>query len=128
MRSFDTATMRGPIALQADQTSRVERYLPLVLFCLALAFVSAALLLEMLDLSFAADVFLVSTTVLVLFRLLLEIASKIRRREFGLDLIAALAMGCAIWFSQYLAGAIVAVMYAGDISLNSTHIGVRRAA
>ncbi|MGO6846468.1 HAD-IC family P-type ATPase [Rhizobium ruizarguesonis] len=42
-----------------------------------------------------------------------------RRGDIGLDLIAALSMSAALWFGEYFAGAIVAVMYAGGQFLES---------
>lgn len=56
---------------------------------------------------------LVGCTSLVLVSLFVEIASKVTRGDFGLDLIAALAMTAALWFGEYLAGAIVGLMYSG---------------
>ncbi|MDQ0561562.1 heavy metal translocating P-type ATPase [Rhizobium mesoamericanum] len=91
----------------------VERYWPLILFGSALALLISSLLLALLERWPVANLLLVSCIVLVLTCLLVEIASKLRRKEFGLDLIAALAMATALWFGQYLAGAIVSVMYAG---------------
>jgi heavy metal translocating P-type ATPase len=45
--------------------------------------------------------------------LALETATTLRRGEFGLDLIAALAMGAALAFAESLAGIVVALMYSG---------------
>lgn len=67
----------------------------------------------MLEQRVVAEAFFLVSTVPVLASLLLEVVTKLRSREFGLDLIAALAMSTAMWFGQYLAGAIVSVMYAG---------------
>lgn len=50
---------------------------------------------------------------LVLFFLLTEILTSLWRREFGLDIVAALSMSVAIWFGETLAAAIVALMYSG---------------
>jgi hypothetical protein len=63
-----------------------------------------------------------SLSLSVLARLLVEIVSKLRRGDFGLDLIAALSMSAALWFGQYLAGAIVSVP--ADIFSSSTPIAV----
>ncbi|MBX4968343.1 heavy metal translocating P-type ATPase [Rhizobium binae] len=43
----------------------------------------------------------------------IDIGIGLHRREFGLDLIAALAMGGAIFFGEYLAGIVVALMFTG---------------
>ncbi|WP_245205964.1 MULTISPECIES: heavy metal translocating P-type ATPase [unclassified Rhizobium] len=56
---------------------------------------------------------LVAVIGVVLAALCVEIASKVKRGDFGLDLIAALAMASSWWFSEYLAGAIVGLMYSG---------------
>ncbi|MBP2447976.1 heavy metal translocating P-type ATPase [Rhizobium leguminosarum] len=61
----------------------------------------------------AYKVVLVGSTSAVLFSLLVEIAGKLTRRDFGLDLIAALAMTSSLWFGEYLAGAVVGLMYSG---------------
>ncbi|MBB3649946.1 heavy metal translocating P-type ATPase [Rhizobium sp. BK619] len=61
----------------------------------------------------AYKVVLVGSTAAVLLSLLVEIAGKLTRRDFGLDLIAALAMASSLWFGEYLAGAVVGLMYSG---------------
>ncbi|HEY5795910.1 MAG TPA: heavy metal translocating P-type ATPase [Bosea sp. (in: a-proteobacteria)] len=52
-------------------------------------------------------------TIPVLVKLFADILSGIARREFGLDIVAALSMSAALIFGQELAAAIVALMYAG---------------
>ncbi|TCK31013.1 P-type E1-E2 ATPase/heavy metal translocating P-type ATPase [Ancylobacter aquaticus] len=59
------------------------------------------------------------TTALVLALLAIHILSSLRRGEFGLDLIAALAMGAALVFGENLAGAIVALMFTGGQALEA---------
>jgi hypothetical protein len=49
----------------------------------------------------------------VLLGLLVGIGLSLRRGEFGLDLIAALAMAGALALGEYLAGIIIALMYTG---------------
>ncbi|EJB07231.1 heavy metal-translocating P-type ATPase, Cd/Co/Hg/Pb/Zn-transporting [Rhizobium leguminosarum bv. trifolii WSM597] len=61
----------------------------------------------------AYKVVLVGSTAAVLLSLLVEIAGKLTRGDFGLDLIAALAMASSLWFGEYLAGAVVGLMYSG---------------
>ncbi|MGR9249323.1 heavy metal translocating P-type ATPase [Rhizobium leguminosarum] len=56
---------------------------------------------------------LAGCTSLSLLSLCVEIAKKLQKEEYGLDLIAALAMGSSLWFGEYLAGAIVGLMYSG---------------
>ena len=55
----------------------------------------------------------------VLLALAVEIAASLRRGEFGLDLVAALAMGSALAIGETLAAAVVALMYAGGQALES---------
>lgn len=65
-------------------------------------------------------------TALVLALLVFHILSSLKRGEFGLDLIAALAMGTALLFGENLAGAIVALMFTGGEALEA--FAQRRAA
>jgi heavy metal translocating P-type ATPase len=60
-----------------------------------------------------------AATITVLLALLIEIVSSLRRREVGLDVIAALSMTAALVFGQQLAGVVVALMYAGGHYLES---------
>jgi len=53
------------------------------------------------------------STVPVLLALIVEIVLSLRRREVGLDVIAALSMIAALAFGEELAAAVVALMYAG---------------
>lgn len=50
---------------------------------------------------------------LALASLAIDVARKIAQKELGLDFIAALAMASGLLLGEYLASAIVAVMYAG---------------
>ncbi|WP_349371912.1 heavy metal translocating P-type ATPase [Salinarimonas sp.] len=60
-----------------------------------------------------ARAILVAGIVPVLAALLVEIATSLRRGEVGLDIVAALSMSGALLLGEALAGAVVAVMYAG---------------
>jgi heavy metal translocating P-type ATPase len=60
-----------------------------------------------------------ASTLPVLFALVLEITSALRRGELGLDIVAALSMTAALAVGEALAAAIVAVMYAGGKYLES---------
>ena len=60
-----------------------------------------------------ADIVWAAATIPVLLALLVEIVLTLRRREVGLDIVAALSMAAALVFGQELAAAIVALMYAG---------------
>lgn len=59
----------------------------------------------------------IAGTALVLASLTAEIVISLGRREFGLDLIAALAMAGALALGENLAGIIVALMYTGGEAL-----------
>ncbi|MFC2970228.1 heavy metal translocating P-type ATPase [Acidimangrovimonas pyrenivorans] len=61
----------------------------------------------------------IAGTVLALLAMLVDIAVHLRRGEFGLDLIAALAMAGALGLGEYLAGIIIAVMFTGGEALES---------
>ena len=52
-------------------------------------------------------------TVPVLVALLIEIVVNLRHGDVGLDFVAALSMLAALVFGEYLAAAVVAVMYSG---------------
>jgi len=71
------------------------------------------------DLLFWSTTALVSATITVIVALSVDVALSLRRGDIGLDLIAALSMSAALWFGEYFAGAIVAVMYAGGQFLES---------
>ncbi|WP_223216601.1 heavy metal translocating P-type ATPase [Rhizobium mesosinicum] len=74
---------------------------------------AGAFILFLLDFETASRLALAVSTSIALAFLLIDIVAKLRNGDFGLDLIAALAMGSTLWFGEYLAGAIVALMYAG---------------
>jgi heavy metal translocating P-type ATPase len=61
----------------------------------------------------AAEWALALATAVVLAALLIDIARSLRRGEFGLDLVAALSMGGALALGELLAGAVIALMFAG---------------
>jgi heavy metal translocating P-type ATPase len=60
-----------------------------------------------------------AATVPVLIVLLTEIVVSLRRGDVGLDIVAALSMLAALLFAEYLAAAVVAVMYSGGQYLES---------
>ncbi|WP_348651621.1 HAD-IC family P-type ATPase [Rhizobium sp. BG6] len=103
----------GSALLGVRMMDFARRYWPLVLILVSAASVLVGVALELLGVTPIANAFLVFSNILVLSCLVIEIVGKLRQGEFGLDLIAALAMAAALWFGQYLAGAIVSVMYAG---------------
>ncbi|WP_442780598.1 heavy metal translocating P-type ATPase [Ensifer sp. SL37] len=56
-------------------------------------------------------------TAVILASLVTEIGTNLARGEFGLDLIAALAMSGALLLGEYVAGIIIAMMFTGGESL-----------
>ena len=60
-----------------------------------------------------------AATAPVLVVLVIEIVVGLRRGDVGLDVIAALSMLAALLFAEYLAAAVVAVMYSGGQYLES---------
>src|SRR5262249_47073472 len=59
------------------------------------------------------------TTIPVLIVLLVQFIVGLRRGDIGLDIVAALSMFAALVFAEYLAGVVVALMYAGGQYLES---------
>jgi heavy metal translocating P-type ATPase len=59
------------------------------------------------------------STVPVLLALFVDIVLSLRRREVGLDIVAALSMTAALVFGEELAAAVVALMYSGGQLLES---------
>ena len=49
----------------------------------------------------------------------MEIVASLRRGETGLDIIATLSMSAALFFREYLAAAVVTLMYSGGKFLES---------
>lgn len=58
-------------------------------------------------------------TAVVLVALLVQIARSIAHRDFALDVVAALAMAGALALGEWLAGAVVALMFAGGQMLEA---------
>lgn len=58
-------------------------------------------------------------TAIVLCALLIEIVKSLGKKEFGLDLIAALAMSGSLILGEYLTGSIVALMFTGGEALEA---------
>jgi heavy metal translocating P-type ATPase len=74
----------------------------------------------------AASLIWALATIPVFGVLLVEIITSLRRGEVGLDIVAALSMCAALVFAEYLAAAVVALMYGGGEYLES--FAARRAA
>ncbi|HZU19506.1 MAG TPA: heavy metal translocating P-type ATPase [Candidatus Dormibacteraeota bacterium] len=66
-----------------------------------------------------ADLAWTVTTAIALIPLTISVLLDLLRRELGVDVIALLAMGGALAFGQPLAGAVVALMLSGGLSLES---------
>jgi heavy metal translocating P-type ATPase len=64
-----------------------------------------------------ASILWAGTTVLALLPLTISVARSLLRGEIGVDIIALLAMVGALLLSQYLAGAVIALMLSGGNSL-----------
>lgn len=60
-----------------------------------------------------------AATLPVLLSLFIDIARSLWRKEFGLDIVAALSMSAALAFGETLAAAIVGLMYTGGAYLES---------
>jgi heavy metal translocating P-type ATPase len=67
----------------------------------------------------AAGLIWAAATIPVLALLLIEIVISLHRGDVGLDIVAALSMLAALVFAEYLAAAVVALMYAGGQYLES---------
>jgi heavy metal translocating P-type ATPase len=74
---------------------------------------AAGLALYLANLPAWSTAALAAGTLAVLTALLVQIARSIARRDFALDIVAALAMGGALLLGEVLAGAVVALMFAG---------------
>ncbi|MFS8115081.1 heavy metal translocating P-type ATPase [Rhizobium jaguaris] len=99
--------------------SLILRTWPTLLLVLAATGLAAGALLQWFAFPSSSVLILVGATAAVLSALVLEVLFSLRKGEFGLDIIAALSMGAALWFGEYLASAIIAVMYAGGQFLES---------
>jgi heavy metal translocating P-type ATPase len=83
------------------------------LLAAAAAGLAAGLALRLAGLASWSSAALAAGTLVVLAALLVQIARSIARRDFALDIVAALAMGGALLLGEHLAGAVVALMFAG---------------
>jgi heavy metal translocating P-type ATPase len=114
-------TVALPEAPETGISALIQRIWPLSLAAIAITGLIAGGLLRWwhAGLLFWSTTALVSATVIVIVALSVDVALSLRRGDIGLDLIAALSMSAALWFGEYFAGAIVAVMYAGGQFLES---------
>ncbi len=89
-----------------------------VLACVALG-LAVGLIAWILGRPAVADLAWAATTVIALVPLTVSVSLDLLHRELGVDVIALLAMGGALAFGQPLAGAVVALMLSGGLSLES---------
>lgn len=87
--------------------------LKLLIAAIAASGLAVGLLAPALGFASWAERFWAAAIAVVLAALIVEIITKLSRREVGLDLVAALSMSAALLFGETLAGAVVALMYAG---------------
>ncbi|MGZ4132657.1 MAG: heavy metal translocating P-type ATPase, partial [Actinomycetota bacterium] len=59
------------------------------------------------------------TTAIGLIPLTVDVVTGLWRREPGVDLIALLAMALSLWFGEYLAGAVIALMLSSGKALEA---------
>jgi heavy metal translocating P-type ATPase len=90
-----------------------------LLFPVALAALLIGGIAWFIDLPAAAATTWTAGTAVVLLAQLVDIARNLRRGQFGLDLIAALAMAGALALGEHLAGIIVGVMFSGGEALEA---------
>jgi heavy metal translocating P-type ATPase len=85
----------------------------LLIAIIAASGLAAGLLAPVIGIAAWASAIWAAAIAVVLAALIIEIVTKLSRREVGLDLVAALSMSAALGFGETLAGAVVALMYAG---------------
>jgi heavy metal translocating P-type ATPase len=90
---------------------------PEVILALAIAGISLGIALRLLGDPVAAEWAWAATTLLALVPLSWSIVRELRGGEFGVDIIALLAMAGSLMLGQELAGAVIAVMLSGGDSL-----------
>ncbi|MEE7501947.1 hypothetical protein MMR14E_00330 [Methylobacterium mesophilicum] len=117
-----TAAVDPTEAGASPVTGRVPR-LRVWLAVLPLAGLCAGLSAQALGHPEAAAPAWTLATLLVLAVLASQIVTRLARGDVGLDLVAFLAMGGALALSQPLAGAVIALMYAGGQSLEAYAAG-----
>ncbi len=93
--------------------ARLKDLLTNALFVFTAGALAGGFLVEMLGRPAAGAWVWRAGIIAALAALALETATAVRRGEFGLDLIAALAMASALAFNEPLAGVVVALMYSG---------------
>jgi heavy metal translocating P-type ATPase len=107
--------------------SRLLQHRELALLSIAVSGLAGGLLATVLNAADAAWVLWWAGTLPVLTSLTIEIVRSLLRRDFGLDLIAALSMSSALAVGEPLAANVVALMYAGGNMLERFAEGRARA-
>jgi heavy metal translocating P-type ATPase len=97
----------------------LQRSLRPILLAIPAIGLAFGLLTQFLDFDHWSEWIWSAATTPVLLVLFIQIAESLRRGEIGLDIVAAVSMTAALAFSEYLAAAIVALMYAGGQYLES---------
>ena len=96
-----------------------ERFLRGALVAVAAGGLVAGLITWWIGQSEIANLIWAAATAPVIVALGVEIVTSLRRREVGLDIVAFLSMSGALVLGEMLAGAVVALMYAGGQSLET---------
>jgi heavy metal translocating P-type ATPase len=96
-----------------------QRFVRPILLVIPAAGLAIGLLAQFLDFDQWSKWAWSGATVPVLLVLFMQIVGSLRRGDIGLDIVAAVSMLSALAFSEYLAAAIVALMYAGGQYLES---------
>lgn len=96
-----------------------ERFLRGALVAVAAGGLVAGLIAWWIGQSEIANLIWAAATAPVIVALGVEIVTSLRKREVGLDIVAFLSMSGALVLGEMLAGAVVALMYAGGQSLET---------
>ncbi|MDO6963369.1 heavy metal translocating P-type ATPase [Rhizobium alvei] len=92
---------------------------PVLLFSVALLGLLAGLLFWWAGQTNYAAIAWAGATIPVLIALAVQIVSSLMKGDVGLDVLAALSMSAALGFGEFMAGSVVALMYAGGQLLES---------
>lgn len=97
-----------------------------ILLIFALCGLIIGLALQLSNYTQGAQIIWTVATLPVLLSLFVDIIRSLWRREFGLDIVAAMSMSAALAFGETLAATIVALMYTGGAFLESFAEGKAR--
>ncbi|OYR17578.1 E1-E2 ATPase family protein, partial [Brucella thiophenivorans] len=96
------------------------------LLIFALCGLIIGLVLYLINYTHSARIAWTLATLPVVLSLVVDIIRSLWRREFGLDIVAAMSMSAALLFGETLAATIVAIMYTGGAFLESFAEGKAR--